>query len=75
MRQDLHDGLGAALTALAFQVDEGRSYVTATTRIGLDELLLEMRAQMKGAIDDIRRLVYDLQAPCPRRARSGGGAA
>jgi two-component system NarL family sensor kinase len=62
LRRDLHDGLGPALTGIAFQADAVRNLLTADpTRA--TELLDTMRTQTTTAIADIRRLVYGLRPP------------
>jgi signal transduction histidine kinase len=62
LRRDLHDGLGPALTGVVLNaeaalrllpVDPGRS----------TELLTEVRDKTTAALDDIRRLVYELRPP------------
>jgi signal transduction histidine kinase len=62
LRRDLHDGLGPTLTAVALQIDATRN-VMRTDPGAADELLRELRAEVKTSIDSIRRLVYDLRPP------------
>jgi signal transduction histidine kinase len=62
IRRDLHDGLGASLAALNLQAGEIQRLMrsdleTASERIG------ELRAGLRGAIGDIRRVVYGLRPP------------
>jgi signal transduction histidine kinase len=62
LRRDLHDGLGPALTGIAFQADAVRNLLTHNpTRA--TELLDAMRTETTTAISDIRRLVYGLRPP------------
>ncbi|MEU7860163.1 histidine kinase [Nonomuraea sp. NPDC049141] len=62
LRRDLHDGLGPVLTGVTFKADAaGNLLVTDPGRARA--LLTELRAETAQAIDDIRRLVYDLRPP------------
>ncbi|TQR85722.1 GAF domain-containing sensor histidine kinase [Mycobacterium hodleri] len=62
LRRDLHDGLGPTLTAVALQIDATRN-ILRSDPAAADELLKELRAEVKSSIDGIRRLVYDLRPP------------
>jgi signal transduction histidine kinase len=62
LRRDLHDGLGPALTGIAFKADAARNTLQAEPEHA-SELLSELRADATAAISDIRRLVYDLRPP------------
>jgi two-component system, NarL family, sensor kinase len=62
LRRDLHDGLGPALTGIAFKADAARNTLAAEP-LRAAELLAEMRADTTTAIADIRRLVYNLRPP------------
>jgi two-component system, NarL family, sensor kinase len=62
LRRDLHDGLGPALTGIAFKADAARNTLAAEPARAAG-LLTEMRADTTAAIADIRRLVYDLRPP------------
>jgi two-component system, NarL family, sensor kinase len=62
LRRDLHDGLGPALTGIAFKADAARN-ILAAEPVQASELLGELRADTTAAIADIRRLVYDLRPP------------
>jgi signal transduction histidine kinase len=62
LRRDLHDGLGPVLTGVVLNAE------AALRRLSNDpaqtaDLLVELRDQATGALDDIRRLVYDLRPP------------
>lgn len=62
LRRDLHDGLGPALTGIAFKADAARNTMTREPERA-DQLLGEMRTGITTAIADIRRLVYALRPP------------
>lgn len=62
LRRDLHDGLGPALTASTMKIDRIRGRLEQDPEQA-DRLLSELRAEVKAAIDDIRRLVYELRPP------------
>ena len=62
LRRDLHDGLGAQLAGLNVQAGTLRRVITQDPAAA-DELVVELRDELRGAIADIRRLVYDLRPP------------
>jgi signal transduction histidine kinase len=62
LRRDLHDGLGPALTGVAFTADAAANLVTADPARA-SELLRNLRTDTRTAIADIRRLVDDLRPP------------
>jgi two-component system, NarL family, sensor kinase len=62
LRRDLHDGLGPALTGIAFKADAARNRL-ADTPAEAGRLLGELRGDATEAIADIRRLVYALRPP------------
>ena len=62
LRRDLHDGLGPALTGIAFKADAARNTL-ADMPAQAAMLLGELRADATEAIADIRRLVYALRPP------------
>ena len=62
LRRDLHDGLGAQLAGLNVQAGSLRRLIP-TDPDAADELVVEFREELRGAISDIRRLVYDLRPP------------
>ena len=62
LRRDLHDGLGPALTGIAFKADAARNTLAAEPAQAT-ELLGQLRADTTAAIADIRRLVYGLRPP------------
>ena len=62
LRRDLHDGLGPTLAGVALGLD------AAAGALGTDPdralaMIAELKAETAGAVDDIRRLVYDLRPP------------
>ena len=62
LRRDLHDGLGAQLAGLNVQAGTLRRVITQDPAAAA-ELVAELREELRGAIADIRRLVYDLRPP------------
>jgi signal transduction histidine kinase len=62
LRRDLHDGLGAQLAGLNVQAGILRRLIPRDPDAA-DELVVELRDELRSAIADIRRLVYDLRPP------------
>jgi signal transduction histidine kinase len=62
LRRDLHDGLGAQLAGLNVQAGTLRRLIPSDPDAA-DELVVELRDELRSAIADIRRLVYDLRPP------------
>jgi signal transduction histidine kinase len=62
LRRDLHDGLGAQLAGLNVQAGTLRRLIPRDPDTA-EELVVELREELRGAIADIRRLVYDLRPP------------
>lgn len=62
LRRDLHDGLGAQLAGLNVQAGTLRRLI-GHDPAAADELVVELREELRSAIADIRRLVYDLRPP------------
>jgi signal transduction histidine kinase len=62
LRRDLHDGLGAQLAGLNVQAGALRRLIPRDPDAA-DELVVELREELRSAIADIRRLVYDLRPP------------
>jgi signal transduction histidine kinase len=62
LRRDLHDGLGAQLAGLSVQSGTLRRLIP-TDPDAADELVVELREELRSAVADIRRLVYDLRPP------------
>ena len=62
LRRDLHDGLGAQLAGLNVQAGTLRRLIPHDPAAA-DELVVELRDELRAAIADIRCLVYDLRPP------------
>src|SRR5215207_7892147 len=62
LRRDLHDGLGAQLAGLNVQAGALRRLIPRDPDAA-DKLVVELRDELRSAIADIRRLVYDLRPP------------
>ena len=62
LRRDLHDGLGAQLAGLNVQAGTLRRLIPRNPDAA-NELVVELREELRSAISDIRRLVYDLRPP------------
>ncbi|MEU8273761.1 histidine kinase [Microbispora bryophytorum] len=61
LRRDLHDGLGPTLAGIALGIDTVRRATPPDGSVA--ELLGRLREATESAVDDIRRLVYDLRPP------------
>jgi two-component system NarL family sensor kinase len=62
LHQDLHDGLGPALTGVALKVDAaGNLLATRPSESG--RLLAELSVEVRQAIADVRRIAHDLRTP------------
>jgi signal transduction histidine kinase len=66
IHRDLHDGLGPQLATLSVKLDAARNYLSVDPAAS-DQLLRELKGQVQDAIQDVRRLVYDLR---PQRSTS-----
>ena len=62
LRRDLHDGLGAQLAGLNVQAGTLRRLIVRDPAAA-DELVVELREELRSAIADIRHLVHDLRPP------------
>jgi signal transduction histidine kinase len=62
LRRDLHDGLGAQLAGLTVQTGVLRGLI-ARDPAAAEELAGELRAELRTAIADLRRLVHGLRPP------------
>ena len=62
LRRDLHDGLGAQLAGLNVQAGALLRLIPRDTDAA-EEVVVELREELRSAISDIRRLVYNLRPP------------
>jgi signal transduction histidine kinase len=62
LRRDLHDGLGAQLAALSIQAGALRAAIRRDPTLA-EEQAGELRAELRSAVGDIRRLVHGLRPP------------
>jgi signal transduction histidine kinase len=62
LRRDLHDGLGAQLAALIMQAGAARSLVRSDPGKAEREMA-DLRAELRSAVVDVRRLVLGLRPP------------
>ncbi|MGI8911202.1 MAG: sensor histidine kinase, partial [Rubrobacteraceae bacterium] len=62
LRRDLHDGLGAQLAGLNIQAGAVLRLIPRDPEAA-EEVVVELREELRDAIADIRRLVYDLRPP------------
>lgn len=62
LRRDLHDGLGATLAALHLETGVLRRSIREDPDKA-EALAEEFKTEIRAAIDDIRRLVYELRPP------------
>lgn len=62
IRRDLHDGLGPTLAGVAHRIERTRSELDAHHRPGATALEL-IEADVRTALDDVRRLVRGLRPP------------
>jgi two-component system NarL family sensor kinase len=62
LHRELHDSLGPTLTGAAFTADATGNLV-GSDPVRAAQLAAELGTQIRGAIDDVRRLVYGLRPP------------
>jgi two-component system NarL family sensor kinase len=62
LRRDLHDGLGPVLTGIVLNAEAALRLLPSDPARSA-ELLVQLRTQGTAALDDIRRLVYDMRPP------------
>ncbi len=62
LRRDLHDGLGPRLATMTLQVDTARNLLRGDLPAAENQLH-ELKGQIQQALQDIRRLVYELRPP------------
>ncbi len=61
LRRDLHDGLGPALSSAMLKLGAARRLLPPSSPA--DDLILEVREDVRATVADVRRLVYDLRPP------------
>jgi signal transduction histidine kinase len=62
-RHDLHDGLGPQLASLTLSMDALEKLVDRGETKAAKSLVQDLKAQSTTAIEDIRRLIYELRPP------------
>lgn len=62
LRADLHDDLGPLLASMALKMDTANAYLNSKPQKTCT-LLEELKNQTRSAIEDIRRIAYDLRPP------------
>jgi signal transduction histidine kinase len=62
LRRDLHDGIGPTLASLVQQLDVASRLVPRDPESAVS-LLIDLKAQTRTTVGDIRRLVYALRPP------------
>jgi signal transduction histidine kinase len=62
LRRDLHDGLGPELAGLALSLEAAAASLTTPPEGAREQITVAAR-RLRGAVDDIRRIVYDLRPP------------
>jgi signal transduction histidine kinase len=61
LRRDLHDGLGPALSSVMLKLGAARRLLPSGSPA--DDLIVEVRDDMRATVADVRGLVYDLRPP------------
>jgi signal transduction histidine kinase len=62
LRRDLHDGLGPELAGLALGLEAAAASFTTRPEEAREQITVAAR-RLHGAVDDVRRIVYDLRPP------------
>jgi signal transduction histidine kinase len=62
LRRDLHDGLGSQFAALHLRADTLRALIPSDPAAA-EAVAVELRDEIRAAVADIRRLVYELRPP------------
>jgi signal transduction histidine kinase len=62
LRRDLHDGVGPTLASLTLRLDAAADLAAQDPQASVN-MLKELKGQVKGALAEIRRLVYNLRPP------------
>jgi two-component system NarL family sensor kinase len=60
LHRDLHDGLGPVLTGAAFRADAVSNVIESDPR-GAKAMLVDVRSDIRSAIDSVRRVVYGVR--------------
>ena len=61
LRRDLHDGLGPALSSVLLKLGAARRLLPSNSPV--DDLLVEVRENVRATVADVRQLVNDLRPP------------
>jgi len=61
IRRDLHDGLGPALSSAMLKLGAARRLLPSSSPA--NDLVMEVRNDIRATVTDVRRLVYDLRPP------------
>ncbi len=61
IRRDLHDGLGPALSSAMLKLGAARRLLPSSSPA--DDMVVEVRNDIRATVTDVRRLVYDLRPP------------
>jgi signal transduction histidine kinase len=62
LRRDLHDGLGPELAGLALGLEAAAASLTTRPEEAREQVTVAAR-RLRGAVDDVRRIIYDLRPP------------
>jgi signal transduction histidine kinase len=62
LRRDLHDGLGPDLAGLALGLEAAAASLTTRPEAAREQIAVATR-RLHGAVDDVRRIIYDLRPP------------
>ncbi len=62
LRRDLHDGLGPQMASLGLKLDAARNRLAGDPE-QVDDILQELRSDVRNVMSDIRRLIYNLRPP------------
>lgn len=62
LSRDLHDGLGPQLVSLGFKVEAAQNLFAGDPQT-VEELLAQIKTQIKSSLAEVRRIAYDLRPP------------
>lgn len=62
LSRDLHDGLGPQLVSLGFKVEAAQNLLSQDPAT-VENLLYQLKSQIKTALGEVRRIAYDLRPP------------